>query len=259
MPLFVHLARIMLPFMVQAESGLMSSEAVSMKVDFRGDLQAEQTCSDTDGWTNIFGSSCAYYAANWCQDGDFRPGSEWTGSESLGAGSGCAAHLTTARPNFGAVYSYPARNCCECGKGKVETGTDSSGSSSSGSSSGSDGSSTGTSDGTSGDASGDVSGDATGGSTDTSGGSAGGSTGESAGSSGGSGDTSIGDPSVGEIQCSSTASDECLALYELAKLYDTMHLFYDHCQKEDAAEPLLRSTCSLCCGADDEGEDEPQM
>jgi len=67
------------------------------------------------------------------------------------------------------------------------------------------------------------------------------------------------DSPASKQKCSSTASDECLALYELAKLYDTKHLFYEHCQKEDAAEPLLRSTCSLCCGAEDEDADEPQM
>jgi len=52
-------------------------------------------CTDTEGWTNNHGFTCADYASNnWCANGAFVAGNEWTGDE----------------------YNYPGRNCMSCGK-----------------------------------------------------------------------------------------------------------------------------------------------
>jgi hypothetical protein len=54
-------------------------------------------CEDTPGWENAYRVSCSGYADNgFCEDGDFRPGEEWTGGPS---------------------YGLPEENCCVCGKG----------------------------------------------------------------------------------------------------------------------------------------------
>ena len=36
-------------------------------------------CVDTVGWLNNNGFNCMAYASNWCANGAFRPGQEWTG------------------------------------------------------------------------------------------------------------------------------------------------------------------------------------
>ena len=53
------------------------------------------SCTDTHGFDNGSGKTCADYAALWCKAGRFRPGAEWTG---------------------GAAFRHPERNCCACGK-----------------------------------------------------------------------------------------------------------------------------------------------
>uniref|UniRef100_A0A7S4B555 Sulfotransferase domain-containing protein n=1 Tax=Chrysotila carterae TaxID=13221 RepID=A0A7S4B555_CHRCT len=52
-------------------------------------------CTDTADWENYSGKSCADYASEYCDDGTFRDGMEWTG---------------------GPQFNMPEVNCCACGK-----------------------------------------------------------------------------------------------------------------------------------------------
>ena len=57
---------------------------------------APMVCSDTPGWKNQFGATCAKYASEGhCANGAMIPGHEWADTEQFGV---------------------PSRNCCVCGK-----------------------------------------------------------------------------------------------------------------------------------------------
>eukprot|EP00808_Paulinella_micropora_P021583 g19910.t1 len=113
------------------------------------------TCKDTDGWLNSQGYSCAGYASqNWCTNGGFTAGNEWTGGsnfyypeynccvcgkpacdDTVGWSNGangytcagykaqnwCANGWFTAGNDWtgGSTYNFPENNCCVCGKARV--------------------------------------------------------------------------------------------------------------------------------------------
>ena len=54
-------------------------------------------CVDDENWHNGFWHDCAKYAEEWCENGNAKPGQEWT---------------------LGEKYNFPERHCCICGKGK---------------------------------------------------------------------------------------------------------------------------------------------
>mmetsp|Transcript_19774 Transcript_19774/g.60000 ORF Transcript_19774/g.60000 Transcript_19774/m.60000 type:complete len:493 (+) Transcript_19774:103-1581(+) len=58
-------------------------------------------CADSAGWDNHSGKGCAAYEAEYCANGRFRAGSEWSGGEG---------------------FNFPERNCCACGKQLPEGG-----------------------------------------------------------------------------------------------------------------------------------------
>ena len=76
-------------------------------------------CSDTPGWRNYHTYDCATYSSkNFCKNGEFLPGSEWTGSNQLDkrVGTGCASDWKAGAKTCADVYNHPERNCCACGK-----------------------------------------------------------------------------------------------------------------------------------------------
>lgn len=76
------------------------------------------TCTDTPGWLSGQQNSrhpkrtCDVYAKNWCANGEFKPGLEWTGK----AGVQHPNCRKWGSNDCGALYNYPADNCCACGK-----------------------------------------------------------------------------------------------------------------------------------------------
>jgi len=64
------------------------------ELDWKASGTAAVQCADTASWDNTSGKGCEQYA-EYCANGSFRPGSEWTGGE---------------------AFNFPEANCCSCGK-----------------------------------------------------------------------------------------------------------------------------------------------
>ena len=62
-------------------------------------LYCDSGCTDTTSWYNGFNRDCLYYAEKICQNGDARPGMDYS---------------------LGSKYNYPEKNCCVCGKDKIK-------------------------------------------------------------------------------------------------------------------------------------------
>lgn len=71
---------------------------------------------DTPGWYNNAGVKCKQYESRqWCVDGSFQRGQEWTGKADF-QHEECAGF-----PDCAAKFNYPELNCVVCGKGKAQT------------------------------------------------------------------------------------------------------------------------------------------
>ena len=74
-------------------------------------------CTDTEGWTNNHGFTCADYASkNWCTNGAFVASNAWTGDEKIGAECSTPDVPSATYPTCADYYNYPGRNCIACGK-----------------------------------------------------------------------------------------------------------------------------------------------
>jgi hypothetical protein len=85
---------------VQPHSLLRREDEAASPASVVGSLNA--SCVDTAAWTNGHGYDCIGYAQDLCSDGEPKMNMRWA---------------------LGPEYNYPEKNCCACGKSKVELGS----------------------------------------------------------------------------------------------------------------------------------------